>query len=50
MFDIDFAIGNVADIYLMLGVLLLIVYIFFSYKEGDFVNSSWKKFKADANV
>ncbi|MDE6550984.1 MAG: signal peptidase II [Clostridia bacterium] len=50
MFNFDFAIGNVADIYLMVGVLLLIVYIFFGYKEGDIVNSGWKKFKADLNV
>ena len=36
MFNIDFAIGNVADIYLVLGVFVLIIYIFFGYKEGDF--------------
>ena len=39
MFKIDFAIGNVADIYLVLGVFVLIIYIFFGYREGDFSKS-----------
>lgn len=34
-FKIDFAIGNIADIFLMVGLFLLIVYIFFEYKEND---------------
>lgn len=39
IFGINFAVGNVADIYLVLGVFVLIIYIFFGYKEGDFSKS-----------
>lgn len=35
LFDSSFGIGNVADIYLVLGVFLVCVYIVFDYKEGD---------------
>ena len=35
LFDSSFGIGNVADIYLVLGVFLMCGYIIFDYKEGD---------------
>lgn len=35
-FNIDFAIGNIADIFCLVGVLMVIIYVFFGYKEGDF--------------
>ena len=35
-FGIDFAIGNIADIYLCVGVLVMIVYVIFVFKEDDF--------------
>lgn len=35
-FNIDFAIGNIADLFLMFGCILLLVYIVFEYREGDF--------------
>ncbi len=35
-FGIDFAIGNIADIYLCVGVLMMIVYVIFVFKEDDF--------------
>lgn len=35
LFDSSFGIGNIADIYLVLGVFLLVGYIVFDYKEGD---------------
>ena len=34
-FGIDFAIGNIADIFVMIAMGLLIVYMIFGYKEGD---------------
>ena len=34
-FNIDFAIGNMADIFCIVGVILMAVYIIFDYKEGD---------------
>lgn len=34
-FDIDFAIGNIADIFVMIAMGMLIVYMIFGYKEGD---------------
>lgn len=34
-FGIDFAIGNIADLFCLVGVLMLIVYIIFGYKDGD---------------
>lgn len=42
-FGIDFAIGNIADIFCLIGLLMIIVYILFSYKEGD-LKSRFKKF------
>lgn len=38
-FGIDFAVGNIADIFILVGVLCLIVYIIFGYKEGDFAKN-----------
>lgn len=35
LFDSSFGIGNIADIYLVLGVFLMCGYIVFDYKEGD---------------
>lgn len=35
-FGIDFAIGNIADLFLMFGCILLLVYIVFEFQEGDF--------------
>lgn len=35
LFGSNFGVGNVADIYLVLGVFLICVYIVFDYKEGD---------------
>lgn len=35
LFDSNFGVGNIADIYLVLGVFLICVYIVFDYKEGD---------------
>ena len=34
-FGIDFAIGNIADIFVMIAIGMLIVYMIFGYKEGD---------------
>lgn len=34
-FNIDFYIGNMADIFCIVGVLFMIFYIVFDYKEGD---------------
>lgn len=46
-FGIDFAIGNIADIFCLIGLLMLIVYILFQYKDGDFAG---KKRLKDANT
>ena len=35
-FGIDFAIGNIADIFVMIAMGMLIAYMIFGYKEGDF--------------
>lgn len=35
LFDSNFGVGNIADIYLVLGVFMVCVYIVFEYKEGD---------------
>ena len=35
LFNTSFGIGNIADIYLVLGVFLMCGYIIFDYKEGD---------------
>ena len=43
-FNIDFAIGNIADIFCLVGVLMIIVYVFFEYKEGD-LQSRFKRFQ-----
>ena len=50
IFKIDFAIGNVADIYLVLGVFVLIMYIFFGYKEGDFSKSKGTLLRGGVNA
>ena len=34
-FGIDFAIGNIADIFVMIAMGMLIVYMIFGYNEGD---------------
>lgn len=46
---IDFPIFNVADIYVTLSVIALILLVLFYYKDGDFAFLSNKK-KADENV
>lgn len=43
-FGIDFAIGNIADIFCLVGLLIVIVYIFFGYKEND-LQSRFKRFQ-----
>ena len=35
-FGIDFAIGNIADIFLLVGTFMVIIYIIFQAKEEDF--------------
>ncbi|MDE7209713.1 MAG: signal peptidase II [Clostridia bacterium] len=35
LFKTSFGVGNVADIYLVLGVFMICAYIVFDYKEGD---------------
>lgn len=45
LFNMGFGIGNVADIYLVLGVFLICVYVVFDYKEGDLGFSKRKKAK-----
>ncbi len=42
-FKIDFAIGNIADIFLLVGVFLMIVYVGFVYQEGDFRENKGEK-------
>lgn len=42
-FGIDFAIGNIADVYVCVGVLLLLVYIIFEYEEKDFYTAKTLK-------
>ena len=43
LFDFRFAIGNIADIFCLVGVLMVIVYVFFIYKEGE-LKSRFKRF------
>ena len=47
-FGIDFAIGNVADLFLLMGVIMLIVYIIFEFKDKDFYSK--KKLAALAEL
>ena len=42
LFGTSFAIGNVADIYLCVGVLMVIVYIIFAFDEKDY-SLKWRK-------
>lgn len=44
-FNIDFAIGNIADIYLCVGILMIIVYVIFAFKEEDFCFKKTKMIK-----
>lgn len=44
---IDFPIFNVADIYVTISVILLLILILFRYKEGDFFFIAGKKKKND---
>ena len=37
-FGIDFAIGNIADVFLCIGVLLILVYVVFEFDEKDFMS------------
>ncbi|MCI8420730.1 MAG: signal peptidase II [Clostridia bacterium] len=46
LFDSGFGVGNVADIYLVLGVFLICAYIVFDYKEGDL--GIWKSKKVES--
>lgn len=43
LFNTSFGVGNVADIYLVLGVFLICFYIVFDYKEGDLGILNFKK-------
>lgn len=39
-FGIDnFGVGNIADIFVLVGLLCIVVYVFFGYKEGDFAKN-----------
>ena len=39
-FGIDFAIGNIADLFLLGGVIMLILYIIFEFSESDFYSKA----------
>ena len=39
-FGIDFAIGNIADLFLLGGVIMLILYIIFEFSEADFYSKA----------
>ena len=43
VFHTSFGVGNVADIYLVLGVFMICAYIVFDYKEGDLGILNFKK-------
>ncbi len=49
LFNTGFGVGNVADIYLVLGIFLLCAYIVFDYKEGDLGIFKLKKQEAVAD-
>lgn len=38
-FDVQFAVGNIADIFCLVGVLMIMIYLLFEYREGDV---SWR--------
>lgn len=38
----NFGIGNIADIFVLVGLLCIVVYVFFGYKEGDFAKNPHK--------
>ncbi len=38
-FNYNFPIGNIADIFCLVGVLMILVYLLFEYREGDI---SWR--------
>ncbi|MEG2414204.1 MAG: signal peptidase II [Clostridia bacterium] len=42
-FGINFAIGNIADVFLCVGVVLMLVYIVFEFDENDFVSEKRKR-------
>ncbi|MGN0771148.1 MAG: signal peptidase II [Christensenellales bacterium] len=46
-FGIDFAIGNVADIFLLVGTFMVIIYIIFQAKEEDFFKPKQAKMQSD---
>ena len=48
LFNSSFGVGNVADIYLVLGVFMICAYIVFDYKEGDLGIVKFKKEEAKA--
>ena len=52
LFHTSFGVGNVADIYLVLGVFMICAYIVFDYKEGDLgiYKSKKKDVKTDEDV
>ena len=47
---IDFPIFNVSDIYVSVSMCLLIILIFFVYKDDDFKFLSLKKTKKDMDI
>lgn len=38
-FNVPFAVGNIADIFCLVGVLMILIYLLFEYREGDI---SWR--------
>lgn len=42
-FGIDFAIGNIADIFLLVGTFMVIIYVIFQAKEEDFFKPKQSK-------
>lgn len=38
-FNVNFAVGNIADIFCLVGVLMILIYLLFEYREGDI---SWR--------
>ncbi|MDE6967649.1 MAG: signal peptidase II [Clostridia bacterium] len=38
-FNAPFAVGNIADIFCLVGVLMILIYLLFEYREGDI---SWR--------
>ena len=49
-FGIDFAIGNVADLFLLMGVVMIILYVIFEFQDSDFYSKKkLAKLQEEAN-